>query len=124
VSVFSQLTCCCVSAACYPARSISSSSAVSADEVAICVGRLSYKLANGEERHGFCSTWLTHLQQGARLRFKLVSQPSFRLPLNLAAPVVMVAAGTGLAPFRVSDADFGMCAGVSRGLAAPLVTAA
>jgi sulfite reductase alpha subunit-like flavoprotein len=75
---------------------------VAADEVAICVGRLAYKLANGQERSGFCSSWLTNLKEGDRVRFKLVSQPAFRLPLNLAAPVVMVAAGTGLAPFRVS----------------------
>jgi ferredoxin-NADP reductase len=91
------------SAARDPARSISSSSAVAADEVAICVGRLAYKLANGQERSGFCSSWLSNLQEGDTVRFKLISQPVFCLPLNLAAPVVMVAAGTGLAPFRVSQ---------------------
>jgi sulfite reductase alpha subunit-like flavoprotein len=71
-------------------------------EVAICVGRLGYHMHNGENRLGFCSTFLTNLTPGRRVRFKLVSQPSFRLPLNLAAPIVLVAAGTGLAPFRVS----------------------
>ncbi|KAL4440247.1 hypothetical protein ABPG75_003248 [Micractinium tetrahymenae] len=80
--------------------SISSSSAVTPGEVAITVGRLTYTLPSGEQRAGFCSSYITALRPGDRARFRLVSQPSFRQPLNLAAPVIMVAAGTGLAPFR------------------------
>jgi hypothetical protein len=52
---------------------------VSADEVAICVGRLAYKLANGQERPGFCSSWLTNLQQwagAAWLLLQLAHQPA------------------------------------------------
>jgi hypothetical protein len=59
-----------------------------------------------EQRLGFCSSFLTdHAVPGTKLRFKLVAQPGFRLPFNLAVPVVMVAAGTGIAPFRVSWFD-------------------
>ncbi|KAI3435713.1 hypothetical protein D9Q98_001771 [Chlorella vulgaris] len=80
--------------------SISSSSAVTPSEVAVTVGLLAYKLPSGQQRTGFCSSYLTSLRPGDRVRFKLISQPAFRQPLNLEAPVVWVAAGTGLAPFR------------------------
>jgi len=65
------------------------------------VGRLAYRLPSGAPRPGFCSSFLTSIAPGTRIRFKLVSQPSFRLPFNPAAPVIMIAAGTGLAPFKV-----------------------
>ena len=87
-----------------PPCSISSSSAVDEGEVSICVARLSYTLHTGEQREGFCSSFLTSLPPGARLRFRTISQPSFRLPLNLAAPVVMIATGTGVSPFKVGCA--------------------
>lgn len=84
-----------------PHRSISSSSAVTPSEVAVTVGRVTYNLPNGRRRDGFASTYLTSLAPGARVRFHLASQPAFRLPLNPESPVIMVASGTGLAPFRV-----------------------
>ena len=43
-------------------------------EVALTVGRLQYKAPSGEPRLGFCSAWLTGLQPGDRVRYKLVSQ--------------------------------------------------
>lgn len=77
-----QLTPCPLSAP-PPARSISSSSAVTPSEVAVTVGLLTYKLPNGAPRHGFCSRYITQLRPGDRVRFKLTSQPAFRQPLNL-----------------------------------------
>lgn len=81
--------------------SVASSSAASPQELALMVGRLAYRLPSGGFRPGFCSSFLTGIAPGTRIRFKLVSQPSFRLPFNPSAPVVMIAAGTGLAPFKV-----------------------
>lgn len=80
--------------------SISSSSAATPGEVAITVGRLLYTRGNGETRQGFCSSYLTNLSVGDRVRFKLISQPAFRQPLNLLSPVIYIAAGTGIAPFK------------------------
>lgn len=80
--------------------SIASSSAVNPQELVLMVGRLAYRLPSGAPRPGFCSSFLTSIAPGTRIRFKLVSQPSFRLPFNPAAPVIMIAAGTGLAPFK------------------------
>lgn len=67
----------------------------------MCVSLLRYTAHTGQHRQGFCSSYLTNLKPGDRVRFKLISQPAFRMPFNLGAPMVMVAAGTGLAPFRV-----------------------
>lgn len=94
--------------------SISSSSAVTPSEVAVTVGLLAYKLPSGQQRTGFCSSYLTSLRPGDRVRFKLISQPAFRQPLNLEAPVVWVAAGTGLAPFRVGCCAWGPWRGFPR----------
>ncbi len=67
------------------------------------VGKLTYTVHNGEKRAGFCSSFLSRVQAGSKLRFRLTSQPAFRLPLNLTSPVLMIASGTGIAPFRVSQ---------------------
>lgn len=58
--------------------------------------------ADGCVDQGFCSGFLCGLNPGSKLRFKILSQPAFRLPFNSATPLVMIAAGTGIAPFRVS----------------------
>eukprot|EP00775_Hariotina_reticulata_P010070 gene10070-10225_t len=81
--------------------SIASSPAATSGEVDLCVGRVSYFTTRSRRRRtGFCSTWLTDLAEGQVVRYKIISQPSFRPPLNLSDPVLLVAAGTGMAPFK------------------------
>ncbi|KAL1631997.1 hypothetical protein SLS56_004042 [Neofusicoccum ribis] len=51
---------------------------------------------------GAASTYLASLRPGARLhgRVRRTAAPSFRLPADPAVPVVLVAAGSGIAPMR------------------------
>ncbi|GAQ90485.1 hypothetical protein KFL_006460015 [Klebsormidium nitens] len=81
--------------------SIASSMLASPGEVHVVVGALSYTLPNGKQRFGQCSNYLTqHVKAGDIVRYKLTKVPAFRLPLDTRRPVIMVGAGTGLAPVR------------------------
>ncbi len=80
--------------------SIASSQAEFPDEVHLTVALLNYQVA-GQERLGGASGFLTRrLAEETPVRVHLGENPSFRLPRDGAAPVIMVAAGTGVAPFR------------------------
>jgi sulfite reductase (NADPH) flavoprotein alpha-component len=80
--------------------SIASSQAETPDEVHLTVALLRYQVA-GQERLGGASGFLTRrLAEDALVRVHLAENPSFRLPSDGDAPVIMVAAGTGVAPFR------------------------
>ena len=80
--------------------SIASSQAETPDEVHLTVALLRYQGA-GQERLGGASGFLTRrLAEDATVRVHLAENPSFRLPSDGDAPVIMVAAGTGVAPFR------------------------
>lgn len=48
---------------------------------------------------GLCSSYLSSLEPGAELRVSVQSNPRFRLP-QAGTPIIMVGAGSGLAPFR------------------------
>ncbi|GME24391.1 NADPH-cytochrome p450 reductase [Neofusicoccum parvum] len=52
--------------------------------------------------HGAASTYLASLRPGARLHghVRRTAAPSFRLPADPTVPVVLVAAGSGIAPMR------------------------
>ena len=52
------------------------------------------------ERYGAASAWLNALQPGAQIGVWIEPNPGFRLPEDPATPVLMIAAGTGIAPFR------------------------
>jgi sulfite reductase (NADPH) flavoprotein alpha-component len=80
--------------------SIASSQAEFPDEVHLTVALVNYRVA-GQERLGGASGFLTRrLAEDAPVRVQLGENQSFRLPRDGAAPVIMVAAGTGVAPFR------------------------
>merc|ERR1719411_1618556 len=54
------------------------------------------------ERKGFCSNYLADLEIGSDVSMYLRSSPSFHLPDHSdgKTPILLVAAGSGLAPFR------------------------
>lgn len=80
--------------------SIASSAAMVDDEVHLTVVTLRSN-AIGIERSGVASQFLNHrVQAGDEIRVFLEPNRRFRLPEDPAAPIVMIAAGTGIAPFR------------------------
>jgi sulfite reductase alpha subunit-like flavoprotein len=79
--------------------SISSSNLANADEVSITVGVLTTTTSAGVIMEGVCSHYLAGLEPGMADRAKLsISKSTFRLPADTTAPLIMVGAGTGLAP--------------------------
>jgi cytochrome P450/NADPH-cytochrome P450 reductase len=79
-----------------------SSSPSAATEASLTVGVLDEPARSGEGRYrGTCSTHLAAVPEGGTV-FCLVREPSiaFRPPENPHRPMIMVGAGTGMAPFR------------------------
>jgi len=59
------------------------------------------KSGNGRVFHGVASTYLAHLEVGAKIRcFVRATNASFHLPKDPETPVIMICAGTGIAPMR------------------------
>jgi NADPH-ferrihemoprotein reductase len=79
---------------------ISSSSSVYPDVVHITVSITEYALKSGRSFVGLTSGYLKDLAPGAQKCRVFVRPSSFRLPLHLTTPVVMIGPGTGLAPMR------------------------
>lgn len=80
--------------------SIASSAALAPDEVHLCVAPVRYRL-HQRERHGVASVHLTdRLQAGDRVPVYVQHNEHFRLPADPGTPIVMIGAGTGVAPFR------------------------
>ena len=82
--------------------SISSSPRWSPDHVTLTVAHLDAPALSGEGRYeGVASTYLAHSRPGTRVPVTVrPSNIAFAPPQDLATPMVMVCAGTGLAPFR------------------------
>jgi sulfite reductase (NADPH) flavoprotein alpha-component len=86
----------------FPARlySISSSQLAVGEEVHITVSRVRYS-KNGRERSGACSTYLAdQIEPDSFVSVFIEKNPSFKLPENEETPVILVGAGTGVAPYR------------------------
>jgi sulfite reductase (NADPH) flavoprotein alpha-component len=80
--------------------SIASSQSVSPEEIHLTVKLVKFDLAS-RIRQGACSTYLINgLDRGAVIRFHLVPAKQFRLPKSNNIPLILIAAGTGIAPFR------------------------
>jgi len=79
--------------------SIASSPAASKDEIHIIVSRR--VMGEGENRRkGVASDDLSVMPPGSSLQFSVRTCRDFHLPPDPRAPIVMVGAGSGLAPFR------------------------
>jgi sulfite reductase (NADPH) flavoprotein alpha-component len=80
--------------------SIASSRAEVDEEVHLTVATL-YSNAIGTERKGVASAFLNHhLQAGDEVGVFLEPNKRFRLPENRQTPIILIAAGTGIAPYR------------------------
>ena len=77
--------------------SIGSSPRTHPGQVRIMAGALSVPQADGRVRRGLCSHYLRGLEPGEKVRVALKAAPR-RLPADFAGPLVMIGAGTGLAP--------------------------
>lgn len=79
--------------------SIASSQAMVEDEVHLCVAPVRYEL-HGSPRHGVASGMLAdRAEAGDTIPVYVQSNPHFRLPSD-DAPIIMIGAGTGVAPYR------------------------
>lgn len=80
--------------------SIASSQAEIEDEVHLVVSRVSYE-AHGRWHTGAASGYLSErLAEDDPLDIYVVENPAFRLPKDGNAPLIMIGAGTGIAPYR------------------------
>lgn len=69
--------------------------------VSLCVRQLEYKHPEtGETVYGVCSTYLCHLEAGADVKITGPVGKEMLLPDDPNANVIMMATGTGIAPFR------------------------
>jgi len=86
----------------FPARlySISSSQLAVGDEVHATVSAVRY-LNKGRVRAGACSTYLAdRIDVDSQVSVFIEKNPAFKLPENEETPVILVGAGTGVAPYR------------------------
>ncbi len=70
------------------------------DSLAICVKRVLYRTESGDEAHGRASNMLCDAQPGDTLPMTGPAGREFVLPADPAANLVLIATGTGVAPFR------------------------
>ncbi|MFG6120507.1 assimilatory sulfite reductase (NADPH) flavoprotein subunit [Thalassobacillus sp. B23F22_16] len=80
--------------------SIASSLKANPDEVHLTIGALRYD-AHGRSRSGVCSVQCAERSQpGYTLPVYIQHNPNFKLPENPDTPIIMIGAGTGVAPYR------------------------
>lgn len=80
--------------------SIASSAEAAPGEVHLCVAPVRYRL-HQRERHGVASVHLAdRLQSGDSVPIYLQRNEHFRLPADPDTPIIMIGAGTGIAPYR------------------------
>ncbi len=80
--------------------SISSSPKAFPGELHLTVGVVNYENA-GRAKRGTCSTFLSEIAvEDEKVPIFIESNPGFRLPEDDETPIIMVGAGTGIAPYR------------------------
>jgi cytochrome P450/NADPH-cytochrome P450 reductase len=97
--------------------SISSSPLWSADHCTLTVAVVDVPALSGQGRYyGAASTYLAQSRPGTQIAVKVkASNVAFHPPESLSVPIIMVCAGTGLAPFRGFLQDRAMRAEQSEG---------
>lgn len=80
--------------------SIASSLEAYEDEVHLLVSKVEYQ-SHSRMREGFCSSYLANrVNEGDPLKIFVEHNSRFRLPIDHSTPVIMIGAGTGVAPYR------------------------
>lgn len=79
--------------------SVASSSAAHPGETHLLVSAVKWH-AHGIERRGVASNWLAGKQDGDTVPLYVKPNRHFRLPTDPNRPIIMIGAGTGVAPFR------------------------
>lgn len=80
--------------------SIASSAAFAPDEAHICVAPVRFRL-HDRQRRGVASTYLAEaIAPGVNVPVYVQPNDKFRLPADPARPIIMIGAGTGVAPYR------------------------
>ncbi|MDP4270040.1 MAG: assimilatory sulfite reductase (NADPH) flavoprotein subunit [Bacteroidota bacterium] len=80
--------------------SISSSPLAHPDEAHLTVGVVKYN-NKGRNKTGLCSVFLSdRVYEEETAPVFIEKNPNFRLPINPQTPIIMVGAGTGIAPYR------------------------
>ena len=94
--------------------SIASSQSAFEDEVHLTVSTLQFQ-AHGRDRLGGASGYLTkRIEEGDGVEIYVVENRGFRLPQDGDTPIIMVGAGTGIAPFRAFLQERELQSGVGR----------
>ena len=75
--------------------SISSCKAIVGSELHLCVGRFIYSRGGSKLEAGICSNFLTTVEPGDEIHFKIESSPSFHHPLDPSCPIIFICTGTG-----------------------------
>lgn len=79
--------------------SVASSLAAHLGETHLLVGAVRWQ-SHGRERNGVASTWLANRRRGDAVKLFVKPNRHFRLPVSNDRPIIMIGAGTGVAPFR------------------------
>lgn len=79
--------------------SIASSPTAHPDEVHLLVKRVEYTFQT-RQHFGAASNWLARLQAGETASVHVKPNPHFKLPTDPQSKIIMIGAGTGVAPFR------------------------
>lgn len=79
--------------------SVASSLAAHEGETHLLVGAVRWH-SHGRARNGVASTFLAGQKRGGAVKLYVRPNRHFRLPMDSARPIIMIGAGTGVAPFR------------------------
>lgn len=76
---------------------------VSGISVNLTLGVVRFKTSTGENREGLCSNYLNTVPLNSRINYVygyIRSAPTFHMPQDKSVPMILISAGTGIAPFR------------------------
>ena len=79
--------------------SVASSLAAHEGETHLLVSAVRWT-SRGRQRNGVASTWLAGKKRGDQVKLYVKPNRHFRLPADNARPIIMIGAGTGVAPYR------------------------